>query len=77
MILQKILFGNENPLEKYPWLTTEIEKRSIKILTTILAEKDGYEQRDLKNNDELNEKYLALAERNLRQNGYKIYTTHQ
>ncbi len=63
------------PSEKYPWLTTEIEKRSIKILTTYLAEKDGYEQSDLTNNDELNEQYLALAERNLRQNGYKIYTT--
>ena len=27
------------PSEKYPWLTTEIEKRSIKILTTYLAKR--------------------------------------
>lgn len=63
------------PSEKYPWLTTEIEKRSIKILSTILAEKDGYEESDLTKSEELNEQYLTLAERNLRQNGYKIYTT--
>lgn len=63
------------PSEKYPWLTTEIEKRSIKILATILAEKDGYEESDLTKYKELNEQYLTLAERNLRQNGYKIYTT--
>ena len=63
------------PSEKYPWLTTEIEKRSIKILTTILAEKDGYEASDLEKDDELNDQYTALADRNLRQNGYKIYTT--
>lgn len=63
------------PSEKYPWLTTEIEKRSIKILSTILAEKDGYEESDLNKSAALNEQYLTLAERNLRQNGYKIYTT--
>lgn len=63
------------PSEKYPWLTTEIEKRSIKILTTILAKKDGYEESDLSKNEDLNEQYYTLAERNLRQNGYKIYTT--
>ena len=49
------------PSEKYPWLTTEIEKRSIKILTTILAKKDGYEESDLTKNEELNEQYLTLA----------------
>ena len=64
-----------HPSEKYPWLTTEIEKRSVKILTTILAEKDGYEESDLTKNEELYEQYLTLAKRNLRQNGYKIYTT--
>ena len=64
-----------HPSEKYPWLTTEIEKRSVKILTTILAEKDGYEESDLTKNEELYEQYWTLAERNLRQNGYKIYTT--
>ncbi|MFF2289297.1 transglycosylase domain-containing protein [Peribacillus butanolivorans] len=62
------------PSEKYPWLTYEIEKRSIEILSVSLAKEDGYEEKDLEN-DDLKEQYLALADRKLRQNGYKIYTT--
>ncbi|MED3687576.1 transglycosylase domain-containing protein [Peribacillus butanolivorans] len=62
------------PSEKYPWLTYEIEKRSIEILSISLAKEDGYEEKDLEN-DDLKEQYLALADRKLRQNGYKIYTT--
>ncbi|RRN74286.1 peptidoglycan glycosyltransferase [Peribacillus simplex] len=62
------------PSEKYPWLTYEIEKRSIEILSVSLAKEDGYEEKDLKDED-LKEQYVALADRKLRQNGYKIYTT--
>lgn len=36
-----------NPLEKYPWLSFEIENRSIEVLTTVLAKKDGYTEKDL------------------------------
>ena len=74
-ITQDFIGKKTLPSEKYPWLTTEIEKRSIKILTAILAKKDGYEESDLTKSEELNEQYLTLAHRNLRQNGYKIYTT--
>jgi len=63
------------PSEKYPWLTVEIEKRSIEILTTILAKDDGYEESDLQKDEDLYQQYVTLADRNLRQNGYKIYTT--
>ncbi|MFB7638123.1 transglycosylase domain-containing protein [Peribacillus butanolivorans] len=62
------------PSEKYPWLTYEIEKRSIEILSVSLAKEDGYEEKDLKN-DDLKNQYLELADRKLRQNGYQIYTT--
>ncbi|MGE7182523.1 transglycosylase domain-containing protein [Peribacillus sp. NPDC006672] len=62
------------PSEKYPWLTTEIEKRSIEILSVSLAKEDGYEEKDLKDKD-LKAQYVALADRNLRQNGYQIHTT--
>ncbi|WP_442595521.1 transglycosylase domain-containing protein [Neobacillus sp. D3-1R] len=62
-------------IEKYPWLTFEIEKRAIDILAVSLAEKDGYEEKDLKQNNELYEEYTTLANRNLRQNGYKIHST--
>jgi penicillin-binding protein 1B len=62
-------------IEKYPYLTFEIEKRAVEILSKVLAEKDGYAEEDLNENKDLNEEYLTLANRNLRQNGYKIHTT--
>lgn len=62
-------------IEKYPWLTYEIESRATKILATKLAIADGYEEKDLQENDELYDSYLVLANRNLRQNGYRIYST--
>lgn len=64
-----------NPLEKYPWLTFEIEKRSIEVLTAVLAQKDGYTEKDIKNDDNLYYKYKILADHDLHQNGYKINTT--
>jgi penicillin-binding protein len=64
-----------NPLEKYPWLTVEIEKRAIETMTTVLAQKDGYTEKDLKNDDNLYYKYKTLANHNLHQNGYEIHTT--
>lgn len=64
-----------NPLEKYPWLSFEIENRSIEVLTTVLAKKDGYTEKDLQNDDTLFYKYKILANHDLHQNGYKIYTT--
>ncbi|SFC58187.1 penicillin-binding protein [Bacillus sp. OV322] len=64
-----------SPSKKYPWVTYEIEKRSIDILSVILAKKDGYTESDLKKDKDLNQQYTTLASRNLRQNGYKIYST--
>ncbi|MDM5221613.1 transglycosylase domain-containing protein [Peribacillus sp. NJ11] len=73
-ITKDFIGKKELPSEKYPWLTYEIEKRSIEILSVSLAKEDGYEEKDLKN-DDLKNQYLALADRKLRQNGYQIYTT--
>ncbi|MCM3569624.1 transglycosylase domain-containing protein [Neobacillus mesonae] len=64
-----------NPIEKYPYLTFEIENRAKEVLTTVLAQKDGYSEEDLKKDDSLYYKYKTLAAHDLRQNGYKIYTT--
>ncbi|MDQ0196976.1 transglycosylase domain-containing protein [Neobacillus ginsengisoli] len=64
-----------NPIEKYPWLTQEIEKRSIDVLASVLAKKDGYSEKDLKNDDNLHYKYQTLANHDLHQNGYEIHTT--
>jgi penicillin-binding protein 1B len=67
--------SKSSSFEKYPWLTFEIENRAVEILAKVLAEKDGYEENDLKENEDLKEEYLTLANRNLRQNGYKIHST--
>jgi penicillin-binding protein 1B len=64
-----------SPQERYPWLTAEIEIRAKEIVAFQLAEQDGYEKKDLYNNEELLESYLNTADKNLRQNGYRIYTT--
>ncbi|WP_026582524.1 transglycosylase domain-containing protein [Bacillus sp. J33] len=66
---------SESPLEKYPYLTFEIEERAVNIMTKILAKNDGYEEQDLKEDDELREEYKTLADRTIRQNGYQIHTT--
>lgn len=65
----------ESTIEKYPYLTFEIEKRAKEIMAGILAKEDGYDEEDLKHDKELDNEYKILADRNLRQNGYKIHTT--
>lgn len=64
-----------SPTEKYPWLTAEIEKRSIDIIAGILAKKDGYSEAVLKKDKNLVYKYQTLAAHDLHQNGYEIHTT--
>ncbi|WP_246197127.1 transglycosylase domain-containing protein [Cytobacillus depressus] len=65
----------ESTVEKYPYLTFEIEDRAKRIMAGILAKQDGYDEEDLKNDKELKNEYEILADRNLRQNGYQIHTT--
>lgn len=74
-IVADFLPEQETTLEQYPYLTTEIEKRAVEILTTVLAEKDGYEVADLEANENLQEEYEILAQRSIRQDGYDIHTT--
>lgn len=66
---------SDNTVEEYPYLTFEIEGRAVEILAKILAERDGYEPEDFEKDKELRAEYHALADRDLRQNGYKIYST--
>ena len=65
----------ERAEDKYPWLTTEIEERAKKVLMKILAEQDGIDPNRLDEEKNLYDKYLILADRAVRSNGYKIYTT--
>lgn len=63
------------PEDKYPWLTYELENRSKKIIAEILAKKDGIDPERLKTEEKLNEKYMILADRDVRSKGYRIYST--
>ncbi len=63
------------PQDEYPWLTAEIEDRATKILATIIAKNEGYEQSDLEADQELSNYYYSVAYRQLRQNGYRIHST--
>lgn len=64
-----------NPLENYPELTFEIEKRAVEVLTTVLAQKDGHTEKELQKDDNLFYKYQTMANHDLHQNGYQIHTT--
>jgi penicillin-binding protein 1B len=74
-IKKDFIAAGTNPIEQYPWLTFEIEKRSVEVLTTVLAKKDGISEKELKKDDNLFYKYKTLASHNLSQNGYEIHTT--
>jgi penicillin-binding protein 1B len=74
-ITKDFIPSTANPLEKYPWLTFEIEKRSVQVLTTVLAKQDGISENTLKKDDKLYNKYFTLASHDLRQKGYDIHTT--
>ena len=64
-----------SPRDNYPWLTAEIEERAARILAGKLAEQEGYEQADLEKDDELYNYYYTTAFKQLRQNGYRVYST--
>lgn len=64
-----------SPTDKYGYLNDELKERAIKILTKILAEKDGYSEEDLNEDHALYEKYRILGERDLKMKGYHIYST--
>lgn len=59
----------------YPWLTAELENRSKEIIAKVLAEKDGIDPERLAEEENLKEKYMILADRDIRSGGYRIYST--
>ncbi len=67
--------ATDSSLEKYPYLTFELEKRATEILAKQLAKDDGYTVDDIENDQDLKEEYKILADRELRQNGYEIHST--
>lgn len=61
--------------DNYPYLTYELEYRAKEIIAEILAERDGIDPNRLKEEDNLKEKYMILADRDVRSGGYRIYST--
>ncbi|MFP7474096.1 transglycosylase domain-containing protein [Niallia taxi] len=64
-----------SPTEKYPWVTYEIENRATQIIAEMLAKEDGYNAKDLEEDEVLEEQYYELADRQIHQNGYEIHST--
>ncbi len=65
----------ELPEEKYPWLTVEIEKRVIEILSKEFAKQDGVDPERLEKEATTREKYTIIAKRAASTGGYRIHTT--
>lgn len=67
--------ADKSIIEKYPYLTYEIEARARKIIMDQMAKEDEITNEDLEKSDELYNVYYKKADAALRNNGYKIYTT--
>lgn len=67
--------GEKQPIDKYPWLTIELENRAKRILAEKIAKEDGVDPKRLEKEEKLLEKYTILADRDLRSKGYRIYST--
>ncbi len=65
----------KSPIEKYPAVVFELEKRAKEIIVEVLAEEDGYTLEEINESEELKEQYNILADRALRMNGYNIHST--
>ena len=61
--------------ERYPYLTQEIQNRTVDVLAKVLAKEDGVDPDRIDNESKLKEKYSILARRAMTSRGYKIYST--
>ena len=61
--------------DSYPWLTYELENRAKEIIAEKLAKEDGVDPERLKNEQKLKDRYMILADRDVRSKGYRIYST--
>lgn len=74
-IVADFIEPQKTTLDEYPYLIMETEERTIHILMKLYYEKDGYTSEDVYDSDILYNRYRSKAVKDLRQNGYKIYTT--
>jgi penicillin-binding protein 1B len=62
-------------VERYPYLTFEIEKRAKEKVAIYLANQDGIDKETLYSDETLLASYKIKADREMRRSGYNIYTT--
>ncbi|MBN3556454.1 penicillin-binding protein [Fictibacillus nanhaiensis] len=72
-IKKNLTTKKQSSFERYPYLTVEIQRRTVELLTKLNAEKDGKKLSDL-SAEELKE-YEDNARTQVRQKGIKIFTT--
>lgn len=65
----------EEPNQKYPYLTEEVEKRTIDILKYHLAKEDNISKDELDQTPVLMTKYTEKANKAMRNEGYRVDTT--
>ena len=65
----------QRPEDVYPWLTYEIERRAKEVVAGMLAEQDQIDPVRLKEEENLRDKYMLLADREIRSKGYRIHST--
>ncbi|WP_323704563.1 transglycosylase domain-containing protein [Mammaliicoccus sp. Dog046] len=65
----------EEPNQKYPYLTEEVEKRTIDILKYHLAKEDNISKNELDQTPVLMTKYTEKASKAMRNEGYRVDTT--
>lgn len=61
--------------ERYPYLTQEIQNRTVDILMEVLAKEDDIDPERLQAEQKLQDKYEILARRAMSTNGYRIHST--
>lgn len=74
-IVQDFRTDEVRSYEKYPHITTEVEKRATRIIMDVLAEEAGIDPAGLLENDKLYEEYEILADRAVRSRGYRIHSS--
>ncbi|WP_206166925.1 transglycosylase domain-containing protein [Mammaliicoccus sciuri] len=65
----------EEPNQKYPFLTEEVEKRTVDILKYHLAKEDNISKKELDQTPVLMTKYTEKANQAMRTEGYRVDTT--
>jgi penicillin-binding protein 1B len=77
-ILANLAKATPDTRDEYPYLTAEIDRQAITIMTNMLLEKDEIVLSEIEDSDErkaIYARYQALAERDIKRNGYRIFTT--